>query len=137
MAVELIAACPPHHERVGVRQQGNGEPFLPQSQQGIEVALIQFGGISRPCVFQLLHCQRFADYAAQLVAVLFGSEFSGLQVPENAFLGIIVKKLLDPFNADFLEPLDGNHLVQAEHNAAQVKHDVHLIVVCIHDVSFF
>ena len=134
--VKLCAAGPPHHEGVGVGQQGDGKAFAPQPQQGIKVALKQFGCIPRPGIFQLFHRQCLAHDAAQLVAVLLGGEYSGLQVAEDAFLGIIVEKFLDPCHADFLEPLDGNHLVKAENNAAQVKHDVHLIVVGVHIVPF-
>ena len=36
-------------------------------------------------------------------------------------------------HADFLESLDGNRLVQAEYHTAQVKHQVHfLLVVFLH-----
>ena len=122
--VEGAAACPLHHEGVGVAQQAHSVASLAQFQHLVQVALRQLNKVALPATVAALQGDFFARKQAEFLLKLLGSDSTALQLAEDTHLGERVEILRGIGKPSLVKALYGLALVYFKNDPTQVKHDV-------------
>lgn len=116
-AIEGAAACPLHHERIGVAQQAEPEAALAQLDEFVKVALWQVYLIALPAISAILKRQVLSCHFTQLATELLSGYLAALEIAEDAYLGKRIEVRCGIGKPHLVKTPDGLVLIYLKDNA--------------------